>query len=125
MDVLLVDDDDLIRGSLLVILGAMGHRTTAAASGEDALAVLAEGLRPDAVILDMNMPGMGGAATLTRLRQTHPALPVLVSTGRADQGVLDLVAAHPHTRLLEKPFQMVDLRHALDAIVARRPAPTA
>jgi CheY-like chemotaxis protein len=64
------------------------------------------------VILDMNMPGLGGAATLPHLRRLHPDLPILLATGRVDQTALALAAAHPRVVLLPKPFQAKDLsRH--------------
>ena len=57
-------------------------------------------------MLDMNMPGLGGAGTLPLLRPLRPALPVLLATGRADQTALDLVEAHPGVTLLSKPYAM-------------------
>ena len=50
----------------------------------------------DVVILDMNMPGMGGRETLLNLRRTNPGLPVVVSTGHVESGLLALVAADRH-----------------------------
>jgi len=109
LHVLLVDDDELIRSSLESVLEALGHTSTATASGEEALLLLGKGLQPDLVIMDMNMPGLGGAGTLPLLRAQWPAVPVLLSTGRADQSVLDLLAAHPQVTLLSKPFTMREL----------------
>jgi CheY-like chemotaxis protein len=115
LSVLLVDDDDLIQGSTRALLEVMGHRTVAVSSGEEALAQLEAGHQPDIVLLDMNMPGLGGAGTLPRLRALRPALPVLLATGRVDQTVLDLVQAHPNVTLLSKPFSMKELRQQLQA----------
>jgi len=114
--VLLVDDDELIVESLGEILGLFGHATTAVASGEEALAQLKAGLVPDLVILDMNMPGLGGAATLPHLRRLCPATPVVLTTGKADQAALDLVAADPFVTLLAKPFTMEELRRHLERL---------
>jgi len=63
-----VDDDELIQSSALAILEVLGHRALGVTSGEEALARLEAGLRPDVVLLDLNMPGLGGAGTLPRLR---------------------------------------------------------
>jgi PAS domain S-box-containing protein len=118
LQVLLVDDDELIQASMEAILEQLGHVTTGASSGEEALAKLSAGLRPDVVILDMNMPGLGGSGTLPRLRALYPALPILLATGRADQAALDLVEAHSKVVLLAKPFSMADLDQNL-AILGR------
>jgi CheY-like chemotaxis protein len=68
------------------------------------------------VILDMNMPGLGGAGTLPRLRALRPDLPVLLATGRTDQSALTLAAAHPGVTLLSKPFGLRELRSQLAAL---------
>ena len=113
--VLLVDDDDLIQGSILTILEVLGHtEVTAALSGEEALAILEAGFEPDFVILDMNMPGMGGAGALPRLRELRPAVPVLLSTGRIDQTALNLASAHSGVTLLSKPFGLRELQKHLE-----------
>jgi signal transduction histidine kinase/CheY-like chemotaxis protein len=117
--VLLVDDDELIQSSMQALLELLGHPTTAVLSGEAALAELEAGLQPDVVILDMNMPGLGGAGTLPRLRALRPGVPVLLATGRADQAALDLIQAHPGVILLSKPFTMAQLRQHLEPFQRR------
>ncbi len=116
LKVLLVDDDELIQTALQSILEALGHSVVLAPSGEQALAELAGGYQPDVVILDLNMPGLGGAGTLPRLRALRPTLPVLLATGRADQAALDLIAAHPLVTLLPKPFGVKELHQHLDPL---------
>ncbi len=114
LDVLLVDDDDLIRSSTQALLEALGHQSNTASSGEEGLAKLEAGYLPDVVILDMNMPGLGGAETLLRLRVLRPALPVLLATGLADQVVLDLIKVFPKVTLLAKPFTLRELQKHLE-----------
>ena len=116
LSVLLVDDDELSQGSVQATLEAMGHGVTLASSGEEALAQLQAGYQPDVVILDMHMPGLGGAGTLPRLRALCPTQPVLVITGRVDQAVLDLVNAQPFVTLLSKPFRMKELQQYLETL---------
>jgi PAS domain S-box-containing protein len=111
--ILLVDDDELVQYSTAALLEVLGHEVTIASSGEEALSHLATGRLPDLVILDMNMPGLGGAGTLPRLRTLLPSLPVLLATGRTDQTALDLVAAHPGVTLLSKPFALRELQQLL------------
>ena len=117
LKVLLVDDDELIQSSVRMILEVLGHTAvTTAQSGEEALALLEAGVEPDLVILDMNMPGLGGMGTLPRLRMLRPALPVLLSTGRIDQTALTLASAHPGVTLLPKPFGLRELQKHLEGI---------
>jgi signal transduction histidine kinase len=113
LQVLLVDDDDLVQHSTAQLLGVLGHRVTVASRGEEGIVHLRSGLPCDLVILDMNMPGLGGAATLPELRKLRPGLQVVLATGRADQEAIDLAAAHPPAILLPKPFTMGDLRRTL------------
>lgn len=114
--VLVVDDDELVRSSMEALLEALGHRAITTSSGEEALEKLKAGLDPEVVILDMNMPGLGGAETLPRLRALRPAVPIFLATGRADQSALDLIEAHPGVTLLSKPFSMKDLQFHLEAL---------
>jgi CheY-like chemotaxis protein len=113
LTVLLVDDDPLIQGAMQEVLEVLGHRVTPVLSGEAALAELAAGLRPDVVILDMNMPGLGGAGTLSRLRALNPTLPVLLATGRVDEYATEVAAAYPFVTLLSKPFSIRELQRLL------------
>jgi two-component system KDP operon response regulator KdpE len=77
--VLLVDDEPSIRRALRTSLGEMGFHTTEASRGEEALH-LVQTQTFDVVLLDVNMPGMGGMKTLTRLRAIAPRLPILMLT---------------------------------------------
>ena len=117
MKVLLIDDDDLIQSSVQAILEVLGHTAvTTAPSGEEALAMLEGGLEPDLVILDVNMPGLGGIGTLPCLRVLRPELPVLLATGRVDQTALTLASAHSGVTLLSKPFGLRELQKHLENI---------
>ena len=78
--------------------------------------MLEAGLEPDLIILDMNMPGLGGIGTLPRLRALRPTVPVLLATGRIDQTALTLAEAHPSVTLLPKPFGLRELQQHLEAL---------
>ncbi len=119
LKVLLVDDDELIRSSMESVLEALGHTGILASSGEEALALLERGTTPDLVVLDMNMPGIGGAGTLPRIRARWPRLPVLLATGRADQAAQDLVDAHAVASLLSKPFSIREFQESLEGLARR------
>jgi len=116
LSVLLVDDDELIQSSIQMVLEALGHGVMTVSSGEEALAKLEAGLLVDLVILDMNMPGLGGAGTLPHLRALRPKVPVLLATGRIDQTALTLASAHPGVTLLPKPFGQGTLRNSIKSL---------
>jgi len=78
--VLLVDDEALARKLYEDLLTEHGFQVTAAASGEEALALAAK-VTFDVVVLDIVMPGMSGLEVLARLRETQPDCPVLMLTG--------------------------------------------
>ena len=116
--VLVVDDDSLIQSTMQAILGMLGHAVSAVFSGEDALERLESGFKPDVIILDMNMPGLGGAETLPRIRQLNQNVPIFLATGRADDTALNLVSAYSKVTLLSKPFSAGELRDRLEQIEA-------
>jgi len=121
LQVLVVDDDELIQSSVGMLLHVLGHTSIIVGSGEEALAHIQAGLKPGLVVLDMNMPGLGGKGTLPRLRSLFPKLPVLLATGRVDQTALDLVASDGNTLLLAKPFTMQEMRVKIAAATSARP----
>ena len=111
--VLVVDDDDLVRVAVEAQLEHLGHSIAVASSGEAALERLEQGLEVDAVILDVNMPGLGGEQTLPRLRRLRPDLPVFLATGRADQSACNLAERFSGVFVLAKPFSLQELRAQL------------
>jgi len=108
--VLVVEASDAVREALVRQLSEGGYRVPVAADGEAALALVAEA-RPDAILLDHDLPGLGGVAVLDRLRADDElaAVPVIMLTQSSDRDVL-LEAlrrgAHDH---LVAPFDPAEL----------------
>jgi CheY-like chemotaxis protein len=113
LTILVVDDDELIRESLVPMLEIMGHAGRAASGGLEALDLLQGGLVVDLVILDMNMPGLNGAETLARVKARDPGQRVLMASGYNDSEVSRLVNGHAGVSCIQKPFSMKELRHKL------------
>jgi PAS domain S-box-containing protein len=107
--VLLVDDDELIQRTVPELLRSLGHLPMVAGGGQEALRRMEGGAAVDLVILDMDMPGMDGQATLSRIRLLHPALPVIVATGHHDPITEQRISTLPGVRRLAKPFAASDL----------------
>ena len=80
--VLVVDDEPDVRLVARVVLVSAGYEVIEAGTGEEALAKLADDVQPDAVLLDVRMPGMGGWETLKRMKRHGDLtdLPVVIFT---------------------------------------------
>jgi DNA-binding response OmpR family regulator len=79
---LLVEDDARIREALGLAMADEGYRVVEAATGEEALALLArDGREPDVVLLDLMLPGMDGLTVCARIRERGD-LPIIVVTAR-------------------------------------------
>jgi PAS domain S-box-containing protein len=112
LELLLIDDEELVREGTAEMLRDLGHTVHEAEGGAEALAKLAEGLQVDAVISDYMMPHMNGAELARRLGELYPDLPILIVTGYAGSG---LELRRPQ---LAKPFRQADLAAALEALVS-------
>ena len=118
LQILLVDDDELVRSTLPQMLEQLGHQVETAASGLEAIRRLDAGLAADLVILDHNMPGMSGAETLPRILQLRPAARIILATGFLDTELKLLLAGFPAVHTLQKPFSMAELQQVLKAATA-------
>jgi DNA-binding response OmpR family regulator len=117
--VLLVDDDPAILRLLEVNFRMEGFEVDAAAHGEDALA-LARNAPPDAVILDLMMPGMDGRQLFDRLRATDAtaSVPVVFLTARGRDDAL----VGDGAIVVQKPFDTVDLVSTIRTLVETGPS---
>ena len=108
---LVVDNEEADRQLLARWLEPLGFAVSLATQGEDALAQLRAGLRPDAIFMDLAMPGMDGWEALRRIRaldlQPAPAL-AIVSANAFDRG-LDNDIGLPPEDFLVKPVRRLDL----------------
>jgi len=106
--ILIVDDEPMVREAIAQVLREEGYVVEVADDGRDALLKL-EANRPDAILLDLMMPGMNGRQFLTELRQIHgPAdLPVVIMT--AVHGVGQRALSLGATDIVEKPFDIDEL----------------
>jgi two-component system, OmpR family, KDP operon response regulator KdpE len=120
--ILVVDDEPAIRRALRPPLVELGFQVAETSRGEEALHAL-RSAPYDAVLLDINMPGIGGIETLRRIRSFAPRLPVLMLTVRDEEEdkveALDLGADDYVT----KPFSMRELVARIRSAVRRMHAP--
>ncbi|TAL13722.1 MAG: response regulator [Aquabacterium sp.] len=104
--ILLVDDEADIRRTLAQLLGDSGYEVESAASGLEALNLVAAS-PPDLLLLDVLMPGIGGLEVARRVRQVHPRIPIIFLSAHADAETI--AAEVPHAALLRKPFMREEL----------------
>ncbi len=122
--ILLVDDDASLRTLIALRLEANGFDVAAADSGEAALAMLAHA-RPDAVLTDIQMPGMDGMALFHAIHARDPALPVIVLTAHGT--IPDAVAATQQGLFgyLTKPYDaptLIDMLNRATRLAGAKPA---
>jgi len=115
--VLLVDDEELIRGVAAEMLERLGYEPVCAANGREAVEAVRS--RPGyfrCVLLDIAMPVMNGWQAAEEIRKLDPGLPILFSSGHDVEAALGDTKGIDAARSLKKPYRMQDLRAALAGI---------
>lgn len=111
--VLIVDDEEMLRQLLVEQLGDAGYDVYEATNGLEAIEMLKqlaiEQVRIDAVVLDMNMPKMGGAKAFAEIRTLFPFMPVLISTGFAQDEVVQKLLESGANGMISKPYDVEEL----------------
>ena len=113
-DILVVDDDPLLRLGMVCMLRDMGYQAIAAQDPMRALPLVHQGIDVDLLITDYSMPGMTGVELAHRMAQKRPGLQVLIMTGHQK---LDAELA-PEWRKLTKPFTETELRREIEAMTS-------
>ncbi len=117
-NVLVVDDDEVVRNVAEITLTKLGYRVTTAVSGEEAVRALRQAKdhgRPfDLVVLDLTMPGgIDGVETLKRMREIEPCQCAVVSSGYVNSSVMSNYRDHGFSGAVEKPYTFTRLAGAV------------
>ena len=108
--ILVVDDEESIRGISERVLQRAGYAVRTAASGEQGLELYRTNPQEvDLVILDLNMPGMGGFRTLEEMRSINPGVKVVIASGYAASGKVKELLGQGALGYVSKPFRKKDL----------------
>ena len=117
--ILIVEDDGDISQMLNELLTGQGYETMQAFSGTEALLCLEKRV-PEAVILDLMLPGMDGEDVLRGIKEDYPRVGVIVSSARDDvQTRVSLLRAGADDYVV-KPFDTEELLARLEAVLRRR-----
>jgi signal transduction histidine kinase/CheY-like chemotaxis protein len=112
-DLLVVDDQEMVRAMLCQMLQRLGYSVTQAASGNEALHALEhEAAAACAVLLDLSMPSEDGSQVFVRIRERHPQLPIIFVSGYEAQSV------PMADGFLRKPFTLNQLRCVLRDVLS-------
>lgn len=103
-EILVVDDDDVIRETLCELLSA-DYSCQTADTAEEALAKL-EAQRFDVVLTDISMPGLNGTELLQRVLEEYPGTPVIIISGHSDQDHAQQLIDRGAFDFLLKPFRL-------------------
>ncbi len=118
--ILIVDDDDILRGAIADVLVSAGYTVTEASNGAEALAFLDDGDEFDVVLSDVKMPQMDGLTFLKHIKQIHPEISVVMLTGHGTvdsaveamrQGALNyLLKPANKDKILESVTEAINVR---------------
>ena len=111
--ILLVDDEESVRGAYGMMLSSDDHQVVEAGNGKEALEQLDKGPY-DLVITDFEMPVMKGGELATRLKKLAPSLPILMITAHGKE-LGD--PSNPVDAILNKPFTFDELRRAIAGVL--------
>jgi len=116
VQILVVDDEPIVRRSIKMLLEHDGHAVCAVESGEAALEQLAQ-RKFDLVITDFSMSGMHGGQLAVRIRQLIPTQPIIMCTAFVEEYKIFGEASGHVDALLFKPFSFKELREAIELVL--------
>jgi CheY-like chemotaxis protein len=120
-DILVIEDDPIMREALADWLQAAGYGVRTAANGGAGLAAV-KFAPPALVVTDIHMPGTNGAMVISELKQHHPQVPVIAISGLFNSGHgldAETALALGAARALAKPFKRTELLRAMAEILGR------
>ena len=120
MRILIIEDEAYVAQMLADSLRVQGHEPITALNASEGLALF-DREQPEAVFLDLVMPGVSGLEALRRIRERAPSLPVVVVTGCGTPSEIEEAYRLGVTEVIEKPFVLRRLEATLSAIGPRRP----
>jgi signal transduction histidine kinase/CheY-like chemotaxis protein len=117
--VLIIDDEQIVRRVLLRMLRELGYEAIEGKEARHAVEFYREHWpKIDAVILDLNMPHMGGWECFAALREINPKLRAIISSGYGIDSAAQEIIQHRGVSFLQKPYQLAELAAAMQRTLA-------
>jgi PAS domain S-box-containing protein len=116
--VLVVEDEAVVRGVILEMLGEQGYRTLEAVDGPSGLRILRTNERIDLLVTDVGLPGMNGRQVADQARETRPELKILFITGYAESVAISNGFLQPGMEMITKPFDLDHLSQRIRAMIS-------
>ena len=117
VQILLVDDDPLIRSLGQELLEKLGYGVETAEKGEEVLEKFQQGRFPDLVILDYHLPGMSGLEVCKQLKSLDPGVKMLVASGFFSDLQITQLKAGGAAGFLHKPFRLRELQGRIEEVL--------
>lgn len=115
MHILFADDESNLRELMRKELPRMGYRATICPDGETAVAVL-ENEAVDCIMVDLDMPGIGGIETIELAKKLHPSIEAVILTGKPTDGTALAAFGHGVFAYLQKPTRLTEVSNVLGRI---------
>lgn len=116
--ILVVDDDDSIRGMLETVFQKLKYRTQTAKNGREGVDLYQQlAGKVDLVILDLKMPVMDGRAAFEEIRRIRPDQKILMISGNANDPDLKYILTHRNVNMLKKPFTIQEIIHEVNQLI--------
>lgn len=118
--VLIIDDEAPVREVATDILAGQGFRVATAANGLEGITLFRKCFQTiDLILLDMKMPGINGKETYQELKQIHPALKVIFTSGYSEAEIDTQISQSERVTFLPKPYSAELLTHQVHKMLAR------
>lgn len=115
MNILVIEDDEVVKNTLLDMLKFKKYEAEGTASAEEALAILPGEF--NLVISDILLEGMDGVALLNKVNEMKPKIPVVMITGYGDAIMEEKCSQNGAAGFLKKPFTVQDLLALIENIL--------
>ena len=115
--VLLVDDEETVRGIGTAMLNELGFTTITAGDGREAVDIFRQNPEVVLVILDLTMPHMDGEQCFCELRQLKPDVKVIISSGYNEQEVTQKFVGYGLAGFIQKPYKLSQLKETIRGVV--------